>query len=139
MPSKAAAALARDDRVRRVELKEPRALVTVDVDHPVWKDGSAARPDPATSGAIVRLRPPHTASDADVERVRAHYQNGGAVRVTVLPRLRSEVIPADVSNRRPEKAIGARQAVLEIVEETNSKDRELLLALCEKIMAENGL
>ncbi len=127
-----------DRSVRAVKLDGTRELSTIEPDALIWSPESNYKWRPG-EGAIVRLRPPIGASDGDVERVREYFQKAGAARVTVLPRPRAEVVPASAAEKRPERAIGARQAVLELVDEANSKDRALLKELCEKVMAECGL
>lgn len=126
------------DQVRTVKI-DTRRLLTIDTEHPDWSQLDRRKAVSNVEGAIVRLRPPHTVSDADVERVRVFYEKVGAARVTVLPRPRVDVVPNDVAEKRPEKAIGAREAVLTLIRETNSKDRDLLRELCERVMAECGV
>jgi hypothetical protein len=123
--------------VSRVPL-DSRNLITVLPDWPIWK-GTVSKKALDATGAIVRIRPPPEATDEDVERVRALMLMKGAERVGVLPRPRAELVPAAVAEAARGKAYGARQAVLSLVEESNSKAREALSALCEKIMAEVGL
>lgn len=124
--------------VLAVTVSGARGLHTVEPDHYSWKDGPDLRADPIEPGAIVRLRPPATATDAEVERSRKAFEEAGAARVTVLPRPRAELLPEKAAGA-PQKAVGAREAVLSLVEESSSKDKGALRALCEKVMAEVGL
>lgn len=129
-----------DDGKIEVRKIDTRRLLTIDVDHPIWDKGEkliGVGGEPVKE-AIVRLRAPVKATDIDVERVRRAYEEAGAAKVTVLPRLRTEVLPQDVQ-QSPAKAIGAREAVLCLVEESNTKDRDALRALCERVMGECGL
>lgn len=126
--------------VKPVLLDASRELHTIDSNHPYWSKPPTPRAkDPSVVGAIVRLRPPASATDEQVEAMRKLFAKAGAERVTVLPRPRAEVVPANAHDRACEKAIGARQAVLSLVEESNSKDKKALGGLCERVMAEVGL
>ncbi len=116
---------------------DSRLLVTVDSDHPDWGRLDRLAGVGNVEGAIVRLRPPFGVSDDDVARMRGHYENAGAARVTVLPRPRAELLPEKTIE--PKKVTGARDAVLALVEESNSKDRDALRQACEGIMAKAGL
>jgi hypothetical protein len=125
-----------DGTVRKVG--DARALLTVEQESALWDpDRRCAVSVPR--GAIVRLRPPATATDDDVARVRDCYEKLGAERVSVLPRPKAEVVPARVAREAPARAESARAAVLALVEEANTKDRATLRSLCEMVMAEVGL
>lgn len=124
--------------VRKVDT---RRLYTVEPDRSEWLHTErvlGVGPKEFFEGAIVRLRPPATATDVDVDRVRTFYEKAGAAKVSVLPRPKADVIPQDVQ-QAPAKAVGAREAVLSLVEESNTKDRDGLRAFCERVMAECGL
>lgn len=127
-----------DRSVIPVKLDGSRELATIPPESLIWAPENNFKWKPG-AGAIVRLRPPADASDADVERASEYFRKAGAERVTVLPRPRAEVIPAEAHERSPEKALGARDAVLSLVAESNSKDKEALAKLCERVMAEVGL
>lgn len=126
------------DAVVRMELDSPRELLTIDADSPAWLDPTAVSPK-GCRGAIVRLRPPAGAADSAVALVRAIFENAGAARVTTLPRPRAEVVPARAKDRGAAKAVGAREAILQLVDESSSKDKAALRGFCEALMAEAGL
>lgn len=121
--------------VRRVSVEGARELLTIPPDAPIW-GGSPPSYRTKVDGAIVRLRPPEKATDDDVEEIRKFFLGKGAAKVIVLPRPRAELLPSKVEKA---KAVGAREAVTALVEESNSRDRESLHRLCEKIMGEVGL
>lgn len=123
------------ESVRRVSVEGARELLTVPPDAPIW-GGSPPSYRTKVAGAIVRLRPPEKATDDDVEEIRKFFLGKGAAKVTVLPRPRAELLPSKVEKA---KAVGAREAVTALVAESNSRDRESLHRLCEKIMGEVGL
>lgn len=123
------------ESVRHVSLEGARELYTVATDSPLW-GGSPPRKLSRFKGAIVRLRPPETASDDTVEEIRQFFLKHEAAKVIVLPRPRAELLPEKVTKA---KAVGAREAVTALIEESNSKDRGALRTLCEKVMGEVGL
>jgi len=117
--------------VRAVAIEKARRLVTVGPDPwPTAVSGVVA--------AIVRIQPPLSASDDEVLRLCEEARANGAARVFALPRPKPEIVPQKVQEAAP-RAIGARAAVLELVEESASKDKPALRELCERIMARNGL
>jgi hypothetical protein len=124
------------DGVQAVPTKNARRLVTIEADHYAWKDG-LDRADPIPPNAIVRLCPPLEASDAQIEELKSRILLD-ACRVVVLPKPKSEAVP-QAAKEAPARAVGARQAVIDLVEESASKDKAALRAFCEKIMAEAGL
>lgn len=123
------------ESVRHVKLEGSRELYTVPVDSPVW-GGSPPTRMSRFKGAIVRLRPPEKATDDTVEEIRGFFLKYGAAKVVVLPRPRAELLPSKVEKA---KAVGAREAVTALIEESNSRDRESLRCLCEKVMGLVGL
>lgn len=125
------------ESVRHVDVADPRQLMTVAVDSPIW-GGSPPhmRAMKKIAGAIVRLRPPENATDDTVQEIRAFFLKYGAAKVIVLPRPRSELLPSKVEKA---KAQGAREAVTALVAESNSQDKKALEKLCEKVMSEVGL
>lgn len=125
--------------VVQVPLEGARCLVTIEADGSEWEEEPDFRLDPLPPGAIVRLRPPATATDGAIDRLRALFEQAGAARVTVLPRPRADVLPEAVASSVPEKAVGAREAVLGLVEESNAKDKAVLRDLAERVMAEVGI
>lgn len=121
--------------VRHVPLESARELLTVPVDSPLWSKGIFNSRVPI-GGSIVRLRPPETATDDEVEDARKFFLNAGAAKVVVLPRPRAELLPEKAPKA---KAVGARDAVVALVEESNSKDKDALRKLCDRVMGEVGL
>lgn len=125
-------------RINAIEIPGSRNLITVTPDWPIWRPNvKVSNFAMDAEGAIVRLRPPIEATDADVERVRAIFYERKAARVTVLPRPKAEVVPAAAASRV--RACGAREAVLSLVGDSNSGDKDALRKLCEAVMAERGL
>jgi hypothetical protein len=125
--------------VHPIKLEDSRELLTVEPNDGIWDRSIRESMRPDVEGTIVRLRPSASRSDGEVEEVRAWFEKGGAARVSVLPRPRAEVIPAAVAEHRPDRAVGAREAVTSLVEESNSKNKALLRELCEQVMAKCGL
>jgi hypothetical protein len=122
--------------VRVLRLEGARPLYTVGPASPIWV---GKEPEGNFDAAIVRLQPPVDATDERVELTRAFFLRQKAVKVIVLPRPRAEVIPAAAQKGDKAKAFGAREAVLSLVEESNSKDKDNLRTLCEKVMGVVGL
>ncbi len=127
-----------DRSVRRVTLDGSRRLLTIEAEDKLW-DAKRRSAVAGIDGAIVRLRPPAAATDEQVEVLRAFFEKAGAERVTVLPRPRADVVPADAHEKSRTSAVGARRAVESLVEESNSRDKSALGKLCERVMAEVGL
>lgn len=126
---KGAKGAASSEGVRQVEIGG-RQLVTWDL----------AEPAPAIDrGAIVRLKPHHDTPDGAVEAARVSCERAGAIRVTLLPKPIGEVVPNAAKPASSEAPRGAREAVLELIEESASKDKARLRAFCEQVMAEQGL
>lgn len=125
-----------------VKFEDPRILLTIDADDPIWK--AAISDDtilkiPKVSGGIVRIRAPESATGEEVEGLRVLVEMRGAERVFVLPRRRADVIPANVTEANQAQVWTARAAVTALVQESNSKDKGALAKLCEQIMGEVGL
>lgn len=121
--------------VRFVPSPAARALATTTPDDPVWR-GSPASCEP---GAIVRLRPPADASDADVARVRAAHERAGAVRCRVEPRAPgAEVLARPRSAEKAERRT-FREVVMGMAAEARPHDREALVAVLDEALTEEGL
>lgn len=142
------------ESVRHVPLEGHRRLYTVAPDDACWRSERSTRPD--VTGAIVRMRPPADATDDAIAKLRKEFEQQGAARVFVLPRPRAELLPGKnqvcpgcrdgvgclfpIKCELPKaKAVGAREAVASLVEESNSKDKDALRTLCEKVMSKVGL
>lgn len=107
------------------------AMVNVLEEHPVW-DEAVEVDFVVAPGSFVRLRPPPTASDVLIEEVRASALAQGAKAVRVVPKARASVL---VKSEAQAPDATAREVVLAMVAEANTKDRPALLALAEKTMA----
>jgi hypothetical protein len=114
-----------------IRLKDPRLLFS-----PAFREPQI---DVNYQGAIVRLQPPIDATDEDIARVTRAWAQRGVARVIVLPRPKAALVPEKAAREAPAQAYGAREAVLSLVAESNSRDRDALQRLCEKIMGEAGL
>jgi hypothetical protein len=121
--------------VRFVALNDVRRLVTIHPTDPVWTSFNA-RCEP---GSIVRVRPPATASDADVERVEAALTRAGAARVRVEPRAVGEKVVAPIEV--PKRAVRSmmRETVLVMASEARTHNREALQEELERAMSEEGI
>lgn len=121
-----------------------RRLITIEPESPAWTDFDSWSDFPAGAksefvDAIVRLRPPAEATDADVARV-ADLVRGLAEVVRVLPRRRvighRGTKPSNASVRAPHARI--REVVGEVVGEM-TVDAEPLRAFVEGVMGRCGL
>ena len=125
-------------RVTVVPVDSPREFVTIGVDHPAWRFGTAESFDlRIPRGAFVRLEPPPSASDEVVARVREIAEKV-ALHVVCLPRRRAYVITAQREKKPHRKA---REVVAELVGEANvlEADRAALSEFVESVMAKRGL
>ena len=89
-----------------------------------------------TGVRFVRIRPPESAKDEDVESLRALCAKEG-IDVQVAPRPQAQVIVGQAIPKYEEK--GIRETVLKMVEEAVTEDRPALLAFVEETLAEVGL
>jgi hypothetical protein len=121
--------------VRFVPLSDVRRLVTIHPNDRVWTSFDARCPE----GAIVRVRPPATASDADVERVEAGLKRAGAVRVRVEPRVAGEKVVAPVNTPKRVARSTMREMVLAMVQEARTHNREALRDELERAMTKAGI
>lgn len=121
-----------------VHIVPVRNLVTFAVDHPIWTTDGKRLPAGTWAGAIVRLRPPSDVRDGLVEEVRAALAAAGVSRIKLEVR-RGAVLPTEAVDKGTATRSSAREVVLRLVEEANSKDPAALLAVVEKTMAEEGL
>lgn len=123
-------------RVQTVPVADPRRLLTVGEDFPIW-----TRP-PAVPfncpGSIVRLRPPEGASDEKVEEVRRYLLSvGEAAAVRVMPRPRSAVLPA--AKVAAVARMSIRELAVRLAGEAVVEDRAALLAVVEEALDHAGL
>lgn len=125
---------------RVVDVEGARELVTIGPDAPIWKVdlAGAFRTDDLCAGKIVRLIPPHDATDEQVAGVRAAVASAAAVRL--MPRRRVAVVVEEKAQGMGTSAHRrARDVVLQMVEEANTRDRSALRAFCEQVMARAGM
>ena len=107
-----------------------RRLLTIDWDTK-W-DPEDAR------DAFVRLRPPATATDEQVEKVRQDVVLAGCKAVRVLPRPRGEVLTQEAKSA-PRTRETLREACLSLVETVATRDREKLREEVESVLVRVGL
>lgn len=121
--------------VRFVALSDVRRLVTIHPSDSVWTS-FVVRCEP---GSIVRVRPPATASDADVARVETALLQAGAARVRVESRAAGEkvVAPIDVPKRAARSSM--RSTVLTMASEARTHNRKALLEELERAMSAEGI
>lgn len=121
--------------VRFVALSDVRRLLTIHPTDSVWTSFAAK----CELGSIVRVRPPATASDADVQRVEAALLKAGAVRVRVEPRAVGEKVVAKPEAPKRAARSTMRQTVLTMASEARTHHREALLEELERAMSEEGI
>jgi hypothetical protein len=113
-----------------------RAFVTIGQDAFVWMVLEAQHLPQGLKGAFVRLEPREVSTDEEIARVRRLCEEGGALRITTLPRRRAAAVLAPREKKPHRKA---REIVAELVAESNCPDREALSILCEGVMSRRGL
>ena len=119
--------------VQFVPLSEARELVTIDSESDVWE---GAKPW-VSRGAIVRIRPPHDATQKQIDELTAACIEQGAERVRVEARRRAPKIVA--SSQLCSARSSIREVVITRCEEANSRDRQELLAFVEDVMNRAGI
>lgn len=88
-------------------------------------------------GAIVRLRPVESDTDAMIEEARKILVDKGVAAVKVLPRPRSTVLPASVRSRVVARSM--REVVDDLLKDVRSDDPELLGSIVRSALDEGGL
>jgi hypothetical protein len=122
--------------VRFVRFDDARALLTIRPQDPVW----SGAPPVCPSGAIVRIRPPAEASDADVLRQRDAHERAGAARVRVEPRAAGErVMQAKSEPERPAARTTIRDVVMGMAGESRAHDRTALIDELDRALSEQGV
>ena len=121
--------------VRFVALSNVRRLTTIGPSDSVWTTFDVR----CDSGSIVRVRPPATASDADVERVEAGLKRAGAVRVRVEARSAGDKVVAPIDDPKRAARSTMRETVLSMATEARTHNREALRAELERAMSEEGI
>jgi len=115
-------------------------MITIGPDHQAWKDPLVLKD---LEGAFVRLDPPHNTPDEEVVRLRAMVVDEGAAAVKVLA-VRHDAMNATAEPTTKDSAIipgplTARSLVESMVAESRTRDRELLMRVCESAMKTAGL
>jgi|HubBroStandDraft_5_1064220.scaffolds.fasta_scaffold183013_2 hypothetical protein len=118
-----------------------RALLRVHPDGSAWAipDTFASMLGTIAEGAIVRLDPPASASDADVDVVRDAFVRAGAAAVRVSDRQRDAVVVDPETKVEIAAPRDVRAIVRELVDAANVEDREALRELCEVHLSKAGL
>jgi hypothetical protein len=124
-------------RVQVVPIADAADFVTIGAGSPIFARAINPSGVPQLAGKFIRIDPPPDASDEYIEVIRKALLTGGALAVRVMPRPRKLVTPGVATERR-ERA-GARDVVLRMVEESNSRDREKLRATVETVMGKAGI
>lgn len=124
-------------------------FLTIGEDHPIWTatDGLLnSITIPLSDVRFVRLRPPADATDKRIEDVRLGLTATGAIDVQVLKRTRAQVVldqaSVSVFSRTGDPVIdakGIRETVEEMVQESNTKDRQALERVVQEILVGVGL
>ena len=121
------------EKVREIAI-DGRRLLTVRPDSPWWAGRHAIS---GLEGAIVRLKPPTDATDAEIEQLRRSLVAAGA-RVSTLPRQRAELLPEKATIAERPRPRGIRETVRAMAAESASRDGEELAKTCDAILDEVG-
>lgn len=117
-----------------VFVQDAKRLVTIGPEWVGWTKG-----DHELSGdmqnVFVRLVPPETASDENVDEARAHFERCGA-KVMVLPRRRAAVVLTP-REKRPHRR--AREVIDAMVGEANFEEKAALASFVGELMDQVGL
>lgn len=122
-----------------------RRLVTLEPLHGIWQTMKGKKtvllaigPKEDWAGAIVRLRPPPDVEEGRIEEVKAALLAAGAARIKLEVR-RGATLPTEAVDKGKATKSSAREVVLQLVAEANSKDPVGLSEIVERVMAEEGL
>ena len=124
---------------------ETRRLVTIEWHDPLLMNIDSTVPIvhayPANADAIVRIRPPHDATDKAIQIVEAAVRNDGAFAIKTEPRQPGPgiIIKDKERHRKSTEKMTQRKRVATMVVNANSKDVEALAILCTEVMDEEGL
>lgn len=120
-----------------------RELVEITADDHTWKVIAEDQPftvHARVKGALVKLTPPHTATDAHVDRLRGIMEEAGAVAIRIMPRPKTMVLPSEVTIETKAPAHrSVREVVMTLLAEANTKDRPRLTGIVEEAMSKAGL
>jgi hypothetical protein len=109
---------------------EGLGFYTVDVMHPIWTEDVHTDKGFAE---FVRIHPPPTATDEQVEFVRRHFRDAGALDVQVLARPKAQVVTDQATVKYETK--GIRATVEAMVIEANTHDRDALSAVVQETLS----
>jgi hypothetical protein len=120
-----------------VSIDDSRVLVTIKSDSEIWKS-SAILEEMELGGSIVRLIPPATATDLQIEELKVRCTEMGAVAVKPLPRQQlGKAGEQDDPKRIASKDL--RAAVLEVADRMATDDKTALLKELNFAMDEAGI
>jgi hypothetical protein len=124
-------------QVRRVGLTS-RRLLTYGRESSIWAAGQCDDDLEVCGGVIVRLQPPASVGEAQVQDMRRRLLADGAAAVRVEWPARAAVVP---EQGRKAAAVheGTRDVVLRMVAQANTRDRAALSAAVEAALAAAGL
>lgn len=122
-------------RSKRVAV-DASLMVTVGPEDPAWQDPLKLVD---VDGAFVRIDPPLNCPDEEVQRMRVHVQENGAVAVKVLPTRRDEPVPSDRRAEVPEQHATARVVVGQLLLSSRSNDKVRLAMVLEGAMNAEGV
>jgi hypothetical protein len=118
-----------------VVVVESRRLVTLASTHKVW----TGAPPVIDLGTLVRLEPPHDATDALIEQVKKTCLAAGAARVRVTAKAAGPLVIAGQESGEPELVVPTfetpRHAVAEMVASSFFADKPALQACVDKYLA----
>jgi hypothetical protein len=121
----------------RVVLLDTTEFDVIGPDHEVWKSSSLERLD-ATRKSFIRIIPPPSASDEDIERVKRWAMTAVPVMLDIKPRPKTQVVTDQATPKKHvDKTI--RQVVEAMLDEANSKNPAALKEIGQEIMAKVGL
>ena len=124
--------------VTEVLVKGSSEFVTVREDSPLWEPGRRSAIT-VEKGAFVRIRPPHDASDEQIEELRSIFVALGVLKVIVEPKPKGKVVLEQEGPRGPSGGQSPRETVTQMVTEANTRDRAALSELVEETMGACGL
>ena len=125
--------------VEEVPLVEASRFATIHARDPSWSDPeNVLEYHRDLEGAFVRLQPPATASDAVVARVSAEVRRVARF-VKSDPRPRPEIVPSSSHEKPLPSIVRAREVVIQLIDESYSRDRDALRAFCEEVMERVGM
>lgn len=123
-------------KVQVLKVKHARRFVTFETGDVYWLNGSTD--GIGVTDAFVRVQPPSTATDEQIETLRVFLEKGCAAEIRFQPRPRGEVVTAKSHVEAP-KHTSIRETVLSLVDGANSKNPDALKMLVEETMGKVGL